>query len=339
MDNQLPPEEQNLIRAIQAVPKPKLDPAVRDAIRERMVSEFRAVNLGKQPHSPSIRPRFAMQLSAVLVATVMLVIIGLVIAQIGNQNPGLGTSTVTASSESQVAVVPSVTLASTVEGATVTATATSESVPSVIPTISPATAVTPSNTPPPQTQEVIVNIEGPVTNISNNIVSIYDFNIAVEPQHPILQVIDVGDIVRVQGVLGSDNTVVATIISNILDANLANGVNATVGLDGPIEAINGGIVTVNGIPVQFSPDDPLLQTLQIGNFVSVQGNFENNGTSIVLVVVNIVVINNVVIDGNPTCWFHVDGMGMGMGHWHCDGMGMGMGDGMGDDGMGMGMGN
>lgn len=334
MDNQLPPEEQNVVREIQAVSKLKLDPSVRDAIRERMISEFRAVNLAKQPHPPSTHPRFSMQIGAALVAAVVLVITGLVITQLGNQNPNLGTATLTASSGSQVAVVSSATVAASIEGATVTATATSETVPSVIPTVAPATTTAPMNTPLSSTQEVVVNIEGPITSIANNIVSIYDFSIEIEPQHPILQVIDIGDVVRIQGVLGSDNKVVANVVSNILDANLADGVTATVGLDGPIEAIDGSIVTVNGIPVQFSPDDPLLPTLQIGNFVSVQGNFENNGTRIVLVIVNIVVVNNVVIDGNPLCWFHVDGMGMGMGHWHCDGMGMGMG--MGEGGMGMG---
>ncbi|HEX2908012.1 MAG TPA: hypothetical protein VHO69_14175, partial [Phototrophicaceae bacterium] len=134
----------------------------------------------------------------------------------------------------------------------------------------------------------------------------------------------------------NSGVIVATVVSNLATVtNVATG--ATVGLDGPIQAINGNVVTVNGIPVQFAPDDPRLATLQVGNFLNVQGNFVNNGTVIVLVVVNVTVINNVVINNNPYCWYH-DG-GMGMAHWHCDGMGMGdaMGMGMGmGDAMGMG---
>jgi hypothetical protein len=136
----------------------------------------------------------------------------------------------------------------------------------------------------------------------------------------------VGDIVRVQGEYRSDGAVVANVINNIPDTPPTNGA-ATVGLDGPVEAINDNTIIVNGIPVQLAPDDPLLQTLQVGNFVSVQGNFQTSGSTIVLVVVNIAIVNNTAIQSD--CWYHEGGMGMG--HWHCDGMGMG---GMGMGGMG-----
>jgi hypothetical protein len=107
-----------------------------------------------------------------------------------------------------------------------------------------------------------------------------------------------------------------------------------VGLEGPVESINGNIIVVNGISVELDANDPLLQTVQVNNFVSVQGNFQNRGNIYVLVVVNVTIINDVTINDN-NCWSHEGmGMGMGMGHWHCDGMGMGMGG----RGMGMGMG-
>ncbi len=209
-----------------------------------------------------------------------------------------------------------------------TATPTSEGTAEVTPELTPE--ATPSATPTPN-PDLIVVIEGPVINIVNNIITIYNFNIQVEPTNPILTVIDIGDMARVEGVFNSSGVIVASVVSNIAGStNVVAG--ATVGLDGPIEAINGNIVIVNGIPVQFAPNDPRLVTLRIGDFLNVQGNFQGSGTTIVLVVVNVTVINNVVINGNPFCWYHHDGMGMG--HWHCDGMGMGMGD----DGMGMGMG-
>jgi hypothetical protein len=180
----------------------------------------------------------------------------------------------------------------------------------------------------------MVNIEGPITSIVDNIVTIYNFRVEIEPQNPILQVIDVGDVLHVKGVQDSSGAIIASIVSNIPDAAIVNGSTATVGLDGPVEAINGNTIIVNSIPVQLAPDDSLLQTIQIGNFVSVQGNFELSDSKIVLVVVNIDVVTNTIIQSN--CSFHVDAMGMG--HWHCDTMGMGMGDtGMGDA-MGMGMG-
>jgi hypothetical protein len=195
--------------------------------------------------------------------------------------------------------------------------------------------VTATDTPAPSdASDVIIVIEGPVVNIVTNIITIYDINITVEPQDPILNIIDIGDVIRVEGNVGASGVVVANVVSNISNVIVSG---ATVGLEGPVESIDGNIIVVNSVPVQLALTDPLLQTVKVGDFVSVAGNFEGSGANIVLVVVNIVVVNNVVIVGNPLCWYHETGMGMGMGmgHWHCDGMGMGMGMG---DAMGMGMG-
>lgn len=188
---------------------------------------------------------------------------------------------------------------------------------------------TPTGTPTPNPNLIVV-IEGPVVNIVTNIITIYDFDIEVEPANPILDLIEIGQIIHVEGVFNNAGVIVASVVSNLSSVTTVT-TGATVSMDGPIEAINGNIVIVNGIPVQFEPNDPRLTTLQVGNFLNVQGNFQNNGTTIVLVVVNVVIVNNIVVNGNPFCWYHETGMGMGMGmgHWHCDGMGMGMGMGMG----------
>lgn len=205
--------------------------------------------------------------------------------------------------------------------------------PEATPTLPPEAM--PTATPTADPNAVIV-VEGPVANIVTNIITIYDFQIEVEPTHPILNIIDIGDVIRVEGTFGEMGVIVASVVSNVsTTTTVTTGV--TVSLDGPVEAINGNVVVVNGIPVQFTPNDPRLATLRVGDFLNVQGNFEGSGTNVVLIVINITIVNNVIVDDNPYCWFHVDGMGMGMGHWHCDGMGMGMGTGMGM-GMGMGMG-
>lgn len=339
IDEQLTPEERMLVQQIQSVSKPKLDQAARNAIRERMVNEYRTVTTAGKTQSTPSRPGVSFQRAVQLgAAAIVLIAVGLTLAQFRNQPPtsDVETSTLTISSASQVAVVPSHTIESAAERTSVTpaitpaASLTPELLPS--PTLRPAptSEPTPSNTPLQPTPEVVLIIEGPVANITENSVSIYDFRVEVEAQHPILQVLDVGDVVRVQGVLVGDGIVVANSIGNITSTTGAT--DATVRLDGPVEAINDSTIVVNGIPIQLSSDDALLQTLQIGDFVSVEGNFENTGTAIVLVVVNIAVIDNGIVTGDPACWYHDSGMGMG--HWHCDGMGMGVG--MGNDGMGIG---
>src|SRR4051794_17220790 len=104
-DNQLTPEEQKLVQQIQATSKPKIDPAARAAIRQRMVSEFRAVVVSNQGHLPSARPHFPIHRSLVWVAAGV-VVIGLVIIQLGHRNTAgiVGTLSLTASPSNQVAV-------------------------------------------------------------------------------------------------------------------------------------------------------------------------------------------------------------------------------------------
>jgi len=224
---------------------------------------------------------------------------------------------------SNVIVAPVIVIV--IPGATSTPTGSATPVQTV--TATPETIPTGTPTPNPN---LIVVIEGPVVNIVTNIITIYDFDIEVEPANPILDLIEIGQIIHVEGVFNNAGIIVASVVSNLSSVTTVT-TGATVSMDGPIEAINGNIVIINGIPVQFEPNDPRLTTLQVGNFLNVQGNFQNNGTTIVLVVVNVVIVNNVVVNGNPFCWYHETGMGMGMGmgHWHCDGMGMGMGMGMG----------
>jgi hypothetical protein len=345
IDDQMTPEEGQLIQQIRAVSKPKLDAAARESIRQDMLSEFRvAISLG-QPHSPVVRPHFSIQAAAILVmAAVVVLVVGLTILQRGNSHnitPD-GNSVPTASPENVIAGVSTQTSTVPVVAPTSTPFITPsplvspELIPSLTATIQPTVQITPSSTPvslPTLTNDRRITIEGPVTSISEDELTIYGFRIEVASQHPILQIINVGDVVRVHGVLDSSGAVIADLVSNIPDADPADSI-ATVGLDGPVEAINGNILIVNGISIQLAPDDPLLSTIQPGSFVSVQGNFQTNGSVIVLVVVNIVVVNTTSVQSD--CWYHLDAMGMG--HWHCDGMGMGMGDsGMGmGDAMGMG---
>lgn len=208
-----------------------------------------------------------------------------------------------------------------------TDTPTVEGTPTVEVTGTPATA-TPTPTEEDDDDTIIV-IKGPVQSITINIIVIYNINIEVDIDHPILQIIQIGDVLYVEGRRGADGVIIASLINNLDDIeDPADG--ASVGIRGPIELIDGNRVTVNGIVVEFDPDDPTLKTLVVGNFLDVQGNFILINNVYVLIVINVIVIVDYDVTGIPGyCWWHESGMGMGMGHWHCDGMGMGMGPGMG----------
>jgi hypothetical protein len=167
-----------------------------------------------------------------------------------------------------------------------TAEATAEATPEVTPEATPD--VDDDN------DGVIIVIEGPVQAININIIIIYNINIVVAPSNPILTLIAVGDIIRVEGELDDDGTVIATNVTNFLN----NGVS-TVLIEGAVQAINANIVVINNINIQLASDDPILTTLKIGDFLSVDGNFsddDGDGT-FVLVVVTVIIINFDADDG------------------------------------------
>jgi hypothetical protein len=72
-------------------------------------------------------------------------------------------------------------------------------------------------TPTPRGPVTII-IEGPVQAININIITIYDFDIVVAPNDPILSIIRIGDVVRVIGDIDDDNrdTIVITAITVII---------------------------------------------------------------------------------------------------------------------------
>lgn len=113
-----------------------------------------------------------------------------------------------------------------------TVESTPESTPEATATVTPEATleVTPEATPESTAQpgtSIIIVIEGPVQAINVNIITIYNINIQLNPDDPLLLVIQVGDIVHVEGTPqgGSGNvTIIAiTIIIINVEINPSNG--------------------------------------------------------------------------------------------------------------------
>jgi hypothetical protein len=216
-----------------------------------------------------------------------------------------------------------VTLTGKVSGSTQVVVITVVRLTASTPTASPtatATAATPQGTATATANpsNVIIVIEGPVRARHDNFITIFDFNVQMAPDDPMLAIIKIGDVLHVKGNLDKAGVLVAIEVGNAL-ARTSGG---TALVEGRVQAINGNILTINGVNVQLAPDDPRLKTLHVGNFLSVKGNFERHGTTVVLIVVNIVVVNDADVAVFIYCREH-KGKGMGMG------MGMGKGMGMG----------
>lgn len=187
-----------------------------------------------------------------------------------------------------------IVIATTIEITTMTLT------PAFTPTPTLTTTQTPPTTPTPTGGDVVIVIEGPIQKINLNIITIYSFDINVEVNHPILLIVKVGDVVRVDAHRDTNGVLFASTINNILDPTNS----AAVRLSGNVQTITNNIVTINGVNVQFEPDDPILASLHIGDPLSVEGNFHRSGnTTIVIIVVNIFFNNvtNVTISLPTNC--------------------------------------
>jgi hypothetical protein len=106
---------------------------------------------------------------------------------------------------------------------TPTPEATSESTPEATPESTPE--ATPESTAQPGSPVIIV-IEGPVQVINVNIITIYNINIQLDPNDPNLKIIQVGDIVHIEGIpQGNGNIIIiaVTVIIINVDVNPSTG--------------------------------------------------------------------------------------------------------------------
>lgn len=354
--DQFTPEEQAIIDRLRDAPQPRLSQRTIDAIQQKMLVEMTNPALPVSPDTGSTLFTMA-NFALTAAAAVFIVVIGLVVVgqmrddadvaaplpetHIAAQHTNTPTSTATAISTPSPTVTLEDVLPTLTEAPVIAATFTELS-----PDISTATVETPivavSSPVPDASPEPIIVVEGLVQRLDEDTVTIYGIDFEVASGHPMLNLIDVGDTLRIEGVLDERGALIASVIDNLTDAVDAV---ATVGIEGPVEAIEDNVVTINGVEIELSPDDPVLVSLNIGDFLSVEGDFELREGRYLLVVVHFDVIGSAG-DGVPVdCFFEETGMGIGMGRWRCDsGMGMGMGMGSSDDsgmgmGMGMGMGN
>jgi hypothetical protein len=106
--------------------------------------------------------------------------------------------------------------------ATPEVTPTLEATPEVTPDSTPEATpeATPAVTPTPGGLPITIVIEGPVQAININIITIYNINIELDPNDPNLQIIQIGDIVHVEGNTQNLNGTIIIIAINIIIVNV-----------------------------------------------------------------------------------------------------------------------
>ncbi len=143
---------------------------------------------------------------------------------------------------SQAIIVISITITSDDDDDNTSSTPTPEATPEATPEVTPEATpqVTPSVTPqvtptatptaaPPGQLPITIIIEGPVQEINVNIITIYDIDIRLDDDDPALTVIQIGDIVRIEGDVDDDDSsgmivvVAVTVVVINVDINVATG--------------------------------------------------------------------------------------------------------------------
>jgi len=305
-DEQFTPQEQSLIERLEGAPQHRLSSTKVEAIEARILN---AVDLP----APAPRPQLSVPKgfpALVTLATIIALI--LYVANSYSQQRQAATSEATTANNTQVAAIFTATAAPTF--------VTESPLASPAATTGQTLAPTSVTIIPPET---IIVVEGPVRAIQGNRVTIYDLTIQTAVDDPMLTIIRVGDMAHIKGTQDKTGAITALEVSNVIGASAGSG---TALVDGRVQVINGDVLTINGIKVQLPPNDLRLKTIRVGDFLSVNGDFQRQGTTVVLIVVNLVIINDAEVDIYLNCRKH-EGMGMGMG----------MGDdsmGMGNDGMG-----
>lgn len=236
-------------------------------------------------------------------------------------------------------------------------------------TLTPS-CVQPTPTPSATPAGTTIIIEGPVTAINVNIITVSNITVQVNPADPVLATIQIGDIVRVEGTPTTSDgrlIVVAVVIVVVVDADATpsatppgtpvatptatatpndddDDLPITIVIEGPVTAININIITIYDIDVRVDDDDPILRVIQIGDVIRVEGDVVDEGGIIVIVAINIIFVNvDVVIVDDDTIWRDDGNCNNPPPDWapangwrrRCQpgsgGGGMGMGMGMGDD--------
>ena len=346
IDDHLTPEEQRLTQRLRNLPHRPLRASARAAIREQMMSEFLAQLDAPVPWQPVVHRRTARH---TLLRTVGLVAaVGIVAAALFVQN--LRQQTATTTTEVPATDLQAITQVPT-STATLTPTPEAQGVVPATPvpfTLAPTDMLTPTaplpttGTPVPSAPQSltpsssgVVLVEGPVSSINANRVTIYSFVIELSPQDPVLTVLAVGDTVHVEGSLAPNGVMIASHVSRFVTVPPASGAVAAANVNGRIESINGIQIIVNGVKVHFAQGDPLLLRLKVGDTVEVWGNFVGEGAESVLIPLYITVtatapvVNAAPVVNNPPPANQSNPpaapTGMGMGD-DDEGMGMGMGD-------------
>ncbi len=111
----------------------------------------------------------------------------------------------------------------------------------------------------------------------------------------------------------STETVVATDSANYFGGELDDDDDSvdlpiTIVVEGPVENTNVNIITIFDIDIEVNIDDPILNIIQIGDVIRVEGDLVDNADTIIIVAINIIIIDiDIYISDDGTDVWRDDG--------------------------------
>lgn len=215
------PEEQAIIERLKNAPQPTLKPKAFDAIQAKLFLEM------ETPSLPFWRTKVGLSSigGGVMIAIILITIIGISVINSDDSTP-------------TIAPIPSQT--STAEIITPTAEGTLEVSPTPQP-ISPSPS-TPTTSTSSGTAPILV-IEGPISAIDINTITIFDMTIQIDPSDPILTQIQIGDRVRVDGDTQVNGNTINIVAVNITIINTQIIVEPSGGLPANCKMTKNGKIT------------------------------------------------------------------------------------------------
>lgn len=164
----------------------------------------------------------------------------------------------------------------------------------------PNCAPTPTPTATPAPPPLVIVIQGTVQAVNANIITIAGINVQVNADNPILSAVQMGTPLRVEGTVGADANGQFILMASSIASAPANMPAQTIYVQGRVDAVNANVITISGISIQIDPANPILASIQVGDYVQVNANIHVGGASVALVAITVVVIVNVVPDAAPT---------------------------------------
>ena len=212
-NDQFTPEEQALIERLQNAPQPRLRQAAFDRIQQQMLLEMDVISAAPPaPKTMTLTPKIVVPVAFVI--TTLIVIIALTLGNDEAQAPSNTPTIINPTTAQDIEVTAEATeaLSTPVPEPTSTPTVEAELTEAPVPVTATSTAL-PSLTSEPEAAAPLIVIEGPVTAINANSITIFDMNIQVDAASPIWADIQIGDTVRVEGDADTDGNLIIVAVN------------------------------------------------------------------------------------------------------------------------------